>query len=156
MSTIPLNTQFIGLASTVDTTERRSALINAESQAYTMQDIVDTAGLPYKSYTVKLSQSGTDNPTVNTLFYNNTGLTFNWVRFITGIYYAQPVGIDYSKVAIFATNGTDGNSPYATLMANSGGGPTGNAIWIYTYKSTDSQPSDDELKNASLEIRVYP
>lgn len=42
MATIPLNTQFIGLASTVDTTERRSALINAESDAYTMQDIVDT------------------------------------------------------------------------------------------------------------------
>ena len=44
MSQIPLNTQFIGLAATVDTTERRSATINAESAAYTMQDIIDTVG----------------------------------------------------------------------------------------------------------------
>ena len=48
MAIIPNNEQFIGLSASVDTTERRSALINAESQAYTMQDITDTvsAGLP--------------------------------------------------------------------------------------------------------------
>ena len=44
MSQIPLGTQFIGLASTYQTTERRSALINNESQPYTMQDIIDTVG----------------------------------------------------------------------------------------------------------------
>ena len=42
MSQIPLGTQFIGLASTVNTVERRSSLINNESAPYTMQDIVDT------------------------------------------------------------------------------------------------------------------
>lgn len=42
MAIIPNDEQFIGLSATVDTTERRSALVNAESQAYTMQDIVDT------------------------------------------------------------------------------------------------------------------
>ena len=48
MAIIPNNEQFIGLSASVDTTERRSALINAESAAYTMQDITDTvsAGLP--------------------------------------------------------------------------------------------------------------
>lgn len=60
MAQIPLNIQFIGLASTVDTTERRSAIINAESAAYTMQDIVDTAR-PYKVFTALLTQSGGDN-----------------------------------------------------------------------------------------------
>ena len=44
MSTIPLGTQFIGLASTVNTVERRSSLINNESAPYTMQDIIDTVG----------------------------------------------------------------------------------------------------------------
>lgn len=48
MAIIPSNEKFIGLSASVDTTERRSALINAESQAYTMQDITDTvaSGLP--------------------------------------------------------------------------------------------------------------
>lgn len=44
MAIIPNDEQFIGLSASVNTTERRSALINAESQAYTMQDIVDTVG----------------------------------------------------------------------------------------------------------------
>ena len=44
MATIPNDQKFIGLSASVDTTERRSALINAESQAYTMQDFIDTIG----------------------------------------------------------------------------------------------------------------
>lgn len=48
MAIIPNDEQFIGLSPSVNTTERRSALINAESAAYTMQDITDTvaAGMP--------------------------------------------------------------------------------------------------------------
>lgn len=48
MAIIPNDEKFIGLSASVNTTERRSALINSESQAYTMQDITDTvsAGLP--------------------------------------------------------------------------------------------------------------
>jgi hypothetical protein len=42
MSTIPSGTQFIGLASTVNTVERRSSLINNESAAYTIEDIIDS------------------------------------------------------------------------------------------------------------------
>lgn len=42
MAIIPSGTQFIGLASTVNTIERRSSLINNESAPYTMQDIIDT------------------------------------------------------------------------------------------------------------------
>lgn len=53
MATIPSSTKFIGLAASVDTTERRSAMINAESEAYTMQDIIDT-----------VSPSVTANPSV--------------------------------------------------------------------------------------------
>jgi len=44
MSTIPSGTKFIGLASFVDTTQRRSALINAESEAYTIEDIAAASG----------------------------------------------------------------------------------------------------------------
>lgn len=39
MSSIPSGTQFIGLSSTYPTVERRSSLINSESQPYTIEDI---------------------------------------------------------------------------------------------------------------------
>jgi len=39
MSSIPSGTQFIGLAANYPTTERRSSLINSESQPYTIEDI---------------------------------------------------------------------------------------------------------------------
>lgn len=42
MATIPLGTKFTGLSADYPTVERRSALINSESQTYTMQDIIDT------------------------------------------------------------------------------------------------------------------
>ena len=61
MAIIPNNEQFIGLSASVDTTERRSALINAQSQAYTMQDIIDTVpgGLGGTQY-VFVMANGTD------------------------------------------------------------------------------------------------
>jgi hypothetical protein len=42
MAQIPLDEKFVGLSASTPTFERRSALINSESQTYTMQDIVDT------------------------------------------------------------------------------------------------------------------
>ena len=44
MPNVPLDTRFIGISPSVDLQERKSAMINAETQPYTMQDIVDTAG----------------------------------------------------------------------------------------------------------------
>lgn len=61
MAQIPSTTKFIGLASSVNTTERRSATINAESEAYTMQDVTDTVR-PYKVFTALLTQIGGDDP----------------------------------------------------------------------------------------------
>jgi hypothetical protein len=43
MATIPSTTRFIGISPTVNLKERKSALLNAETQPYTMQDIVDTS-----------------------------------------------------------------------------------------------------------------
>jgi hypothetical protein len=44
MANIPSGTQFIGLAATYQTVERRSSLINSESQPYTIEDIATAAG----------------------------------------------------------------------------------------------------------------
>lgn len=60
MSQIPLSTKFIGLAASVDTTERRSAMINAETGVYTMQDIIDT-----------VPSGSTSNPSVIDLIVTN-------------------------------------------------------------------------------------
>lgn len=43
MAIVPLDTRFIGIAPQVDLTERKSALLNAETSPYSMQDIIDTA-----------------------------------------------------------------------------------------------------------------
>ncbi len=44
MANVPLTTRFIGISENVNLTERKSAVLNAETQPFTMQDIVDTAG----------------------------------------------------------------------------------------------------------------
>ena len=44
MTAIPSGTKFIGLAPTYQTVERRSSLINSESEAYTIEDIATAAG----------------------------------------------------------------------------------------------------------------
>jgi hypothetical protein len=60
MALIPSGTKFIGLAPTYQTVERRSALINNESQPYTMQDVIDT-----------VSQNVSANPSVIDLKVTN-------------------------------------------------------------------------------------
>jgi hypothetical protein len=109
---------------------------------------------PYKSYTAVITQSGTNNPTA-TVLYNNTTLTFNWVRFSAGVYYAQPAGINYSKVVVFINPGNDGLVPLPLTAAKSGGGPIGSAIWLYTQEPGTGIGVDSELNSASLEVRVY-
>lgn len=45
MATVPSGTRFIGISTNVNLTERKSAMINAETQPFTMQDIADTVGV---------------------------------------------------------------------------------------------------------------
>ena len=44
MAAIPSGTKFIGLSANYPTVERRSSLINSESEAYTIEDIATAAG----------------------------------------------------------------------------------------------------------------
>lgn len=44
MPNVPLDTRFIGIAPQVNLTERKSAVLNAETQPYTIQDIANAAG----------------------------------------------------------------------------------------------------------------
>jgi hypothetical protein len=163
MSTIPLNTQFIGLAATVDTTERRSALINAESAAYTMQDIVDTTR-PYKVYTALLTQSGTNAP-VATVLQNTLSGTITWSYSSVGNYQGTLVGAFPSSKTFFYIN--------SEASYNNGPNTYNQKIRQLTRISDDivflsqtelnftagvfsSAGGANNFQNASIEIRVYP
>lgn len=45
MSTVPSGTRFIGIATNVNLVEKKSALINSETQPFTIEDIADTVGI---------------------------------------------------------------------------------------------------------------
>jgi hypothetical protein len=45
MSTVPSGTRFIGISENVNLTERKSAVLNAETQPYTIEDLAATVGV---------------------------------------------------------------------------------------------------------------
>ena len=159
MATIPSSTKFIGLAASVDTTERRSAMINAESEAYTMQDITDTvaAGLPPSApqmYISILNQTSTNTPTLGTLYedFSPNSVVRNGVGVYTLIF---PIDTFLSGKVI-ATISLDGGAPFpnAGFLGVSIGGPSNNTVYIKSY-NTSGVLSDDILSGARLQIQVY-
>ena len=89
MAVIPNGQKFQTLSSNVDTTERRSALINSREATFTMADITETvnagSGSSYLVYTGYITQSGTSAPTITT-FENTTEHSFSITRFSAGEY----------------------------------------------------------------------
>lgn len=159
MAQIPLNTQFIGLASTVDTTERRSALINAESAPYTMQDVVDTvsAGLPPSAPLMLigvLNQAGTNAPMLSA-FYEDLSPN-SIVRNGVGVYTLVFDVDTFLSGKVIATISLDGGAPFANagLLGVSVGGGSNNTVFIKSY-NTSGVLSDDILSGARLQIQVY-
>jgi len=67
MANIPVTTRFIGIADSVDLTERKSAQINAETEPYTMQDIIDSTGI--QTVLDGLTAQGTSNATTSVMEY---------------------------------------------------------------------------------------
>lgn len=60
MAQVPLSTRFIGISESVDLTEKKSSVLNAETQPFTMQDIVDTVsegGSALKTAQVNITQA---------------------------------------------------------------------------------------------------
>ena len=57
MAQVPLNTRFVGISPNVNLEEKKSSVLNSETQPYTMQDIVDTAnsGSASMSFVAKLT-----------------------------------------------------------------------------------------------------
>jgi hypothetical protein len=159
MATIPLDEKFIGLSATVDTTERRSALINAESQAYTMQDIIDTvdAGLPPSApqmLIAVLNQSSTNAPMFSAIYADLSPNSI--VRNGVGIYTLVFDVDTFLSGKVIATISLDGSSPFANagLLGVSVGGGSNNTVFIKSY-NTSGVLSDDILSGARLQVQVY-
>ena len=158
MATIPSGTKFIGLAPNYPTVERRSASINAESEAYTMQDIADTvsAGLPPsapKMLITEIAQSGTSEP-----YFTNTSIE----DFSPTSFFRNDVG-DYR--IIFPT-GTLNEKTIVTILSQAALPSATGLISVQVYWYSDQitiktkNPAtqalaDDYINLARLQIQVY-
>jgi hypothetical protein len=67
MAQVPSTTRFIGIADSVDLTERKSAQANTETEPYTMQDIADSTGI--QTVLDGLTAQGTSNATTSVMEY---------------------------------------------------------------------------------------
>lgn len=151
MAQIPSGTKFIGLPSTYPTAEKRSSLVNSESGVYTMQDIIDTAGVPGpQGIQGPVGPAGPIGPV------GPAGLTWQGA-WVSGTSYSLNDAVGYggaSYFCILATSGTtapDLDTTHWALLASQGAqgpagatgaqGPTGPAgpgvPTFFEYNSTD-------------------
>ena len=87
MAVIPNGQKFQTLSSDVDTTERRSELVNSRQATFTMADITETVNSGSSGQVINgyFYQEGTDAPVV-TIFQNTIGETITASRTSAGLY----------------------------------------------------------------------
>jgi hypothetical protein len=131
MSTVPSGTRFIGIAENVNLTERKSAVLNSDTQAYTIQDLADTVGVGAQGPQGVQGPAGPLGPV------GPAGL--NWQgAWVSGTSYVADDAVGYggaSYFCILATSGTTTPNLATTnwaLLASQGAqgiqgvqGPTG-------------------------------
>lgn len=158
MPNVPLDTRFIGIAPDVNLTERKSALINAQTAPYTMQDIADTAGGggSYLKYKALLNQVGSDAPTA-TILENTLGGIPVWTRSAAGAYSCTLSGaFTADKTFCLVTYGLfDGNYGFPLF-----GRSTDNNVSLFFIQSVTG-PVLIDFNNFTgndmcVEIQVYP
>jgi hypothetical protein len=145
MSTVPSGTRFIGISERVNLTERKSALLNSETQPFTIQDIADTVGVGAQGPQGVQGPAGPLGPV------GPAGL--NWQgAWVSGTSYVADDAVGYggaSYFCILATSGTTTPNLATTnwaLLASQGAqgiqgvqGPTGAqgaSGALDTYKET--------------------
>ena len=138
MAIIPNGQKFQTLTDTVDTTEKRSKSINDNQATFTMADISETvnagggSSLPYSSTIIKVTQSGSDTPSVSFLS-NEIGISFVSIFESTGIIYLNmtpgtyPSDENTMAIAGDFHNGFSSNSTIASAVHN------GQSIVLRTY-----------------------
>ena len=111
----------------------------------------DVDSRPYKVYTALLTQSGTDAP-VATVLENTLGATINFTYISPGVYVfnASSAVFTTEKSIVFATKNIEGG--FGMVLSAS---VTSNSVGRVTAMSAFGGGNNDQLINASLEIRVY-
>ena len=146
MSTVPSGTRFIGISENVNLTERKSAVLNAETQPYTIQDLVDTigtgaegpqgvqgpAGPPGPVGPAGLEWQGTWNK--NTSYVENDAVGFSGASYfcildIPGSALNQNPNNDPTHWALLASQGAIG--PQGVQGPTGPQGPAGTATQTY-------------------------
>jgi hypothetical protein len=131
MSTVPSGTRFIGISERVNLKERKSAILNSDTQAYTIQDLADTVGVGSQGPQGVQGPAGPLGPV------GPAGL--NWQgAWVSGTSYVADDAVGYggaSYFCILATSGTTTPNLATTnwaLLASQGAqgiqgvqGPTG-------------------------------
>jgi hypothetical protein len=125
MSTVPSGTRFIGISENVNLTERKSAVLNTETQPYTIQDLVDTIG------TGAEGPQGVEGPAGPPGPVGPAGLEWQG-EWVSGTSYVEDDAVGYdgaSWFCILATSGTtapDVDTTHWALLASQGAvGPQG-------------------------------
>ena len=157
MAIIANDTQFIGIAPSIDLTGKKSALLNAQTEPVTMLDIVDTvsAGLPPSApllYIATLNQIGTTAPDPFVIYsdFTPTSVVRNGVGFYTFIF--APGVINEKTIASIFVNGASG-SPNAAIYGITVE-PTNNTVYIKTA-NTSGTAADGLLSGSRLQIQIY-
>ena len=148
---IPSGTRFIGIAPTVNLTERKSASINAETQPYTIDDIRG-----YKVYTALLTQSGAGNYGTLNSGTLTIGVTYRIVQDLTGMDFTNVGSPNNDVGTYFVATGTTPNSwgvspsgdtleyndgaPIATVLENTIGN-----IWFTFFDTGRYYANSNEL-----------
>lgn len=101
-----------------------------------------------KRYVATLNQSGTAAPVANVL-ENSFGGDLVWTRSNVGSYQATLAGAfkDQEKITIFVGNTFGEMAIYEATYNND------NSVYLKAW--WDGTPSDDQLINTPIEIRVY-
>ena len=120
-------------------------------------NIIETSGsaLPYKLLSQKISQTGTNDPTVDNTFFNDTGSTFTWTRSGTGVYRisANQPTFTTGKTQVFLNIGNIQVNQDPIFISH--GIQSTTLIEINTFKLNGTR-ADVDLQFASFAVHIYP
>lgn len=131
----------LNLASTIDGTEVLAVVQNGDTVKVAVEDL-----RTYKVYSAFISQSGTDDPVVETIFENTIG-EIVWEREEAGIYYATSDDLfteDKTFVLLTLAGGND-VILYGQRISDS-------TVGVYSDTLTEGVELNGQFQ---IEIRVY-
>jgi hypothetical protein len=111
MSTVPSGTRFIGISDRVNLTERKSAGLNADTQPYTIDDLVDTIGVGAEGPQGVEGPAGPPGPV------GPAGLEWQGA-WVSGTSYVADDAVGYGGASYFCILATSGTTTPNLATAN--------------------------------------